>query len=108
MNSIGVHISHLLFADNTILFCNASGEQLLSIRLALSCFQFFTSLKVNVGKSEIIPIREVNNLDALANILSCKVGSLPMKYLGMPLGTSFKTASIWNPILEKMEKKLSA
>ena len=24
-----------------------------------------------------------------------------MKYLGMPLGTSFKTASIWNPILEK-------
>ena len=33
---------------------------------------------------------------------------LPMKYLGMPLGTSFKTASIWNPTLEKMEKKLSA
>ena len=26
----------------------------------------------------------------------------------MPLGTSFKTASIWNPTLEKMEKKLSA
>ena len=25
----------------------------------------------------------------------------------MPLGTSFKTTSIWNPILEKMEKKLS-
>ena len=35
------------------------------------------------------------------------MGSLPMKYLGMLLGTSFKTASIWNPILEKMEKKLS-
>ena len=25
----------------------------------------------------------------------------------MPLGTSYKTASIWNPILEKMEKKLA-
>ena len=49
----------------------------------------------------------MNNLDALANILHCRVGSLPMKYLGMPLGTSFKAASIWNPILEKMEKKLS-
>ena len=72
----------------------------------LSCFQAFTGLKVNVGKSEIVPIGEVNNLDALANILHCRVGSLPMKYLGMPLGTSFKTASIWNPILEKMEKKL--
>ena len=65
-----MRIFHLLFADNTILFCNASREQLLSIRLALSCFQVFTSLKVNVGKSEIIPIREVNNLDALANILA--------------------------------------
>ena len=30
-----------------------------------------------------------------------------MKYLGMPMGTSFKTASIWNLVLEKMEKKLS-
>ena len=64
-------------------------------------------LKVNVGKSAIVPIGEVNNLDALANILHYRVGNLPMKYLGMPLGTSFKTASIWNPILEKMEKKLS-
>ena len=107
MNSIGVSISHLLFADDTILFCDASSELLLSIRLMLSCFQAFTGLKVNVGKSEIVPIGEVNNLDALANILHCKVGSLPMKYLGMPLGTSFKTTSIWNPILEKMEKKLS-
>ena len=73
----------------------------------MSCFQAFIGLKVNVGKSEIVPVGEVNNLDALANILQCRVGSLPMKYLGMPLGTSFKTASIWNPILEKMEKKLS-
>ena len=60
-----------------------------------------------MGKSEIVLVGEVNNLDALANILYCKVGSLPMKYLGMPLGTSFKTASIWNPILEKMQNKLS-
>ena len=90
-----------------ILFCDASREQLLSVRLVLSCFQAFTGLKVNIGKSEIVSVGEVNNLDALTNIFQCKVGSLPMKYLGMPLGTSFKTASIWNHILEKMEKKLS-
>ena len=46
------------------------------------------------------------NLAALACILHCRVGSLPMKYLGMSLGTSFKMVSIWNPILKKMEKKL--
>ena len=56
INSIGVHISHLLFADDTILFYDAFREQLLSIRLALSCFQAFTDLRVNVGKSEIVLI----------------------------------------------------
>ena len=106
-NSIGVRISHLLFADDTILFCDASRDQLLSIRLALTCFQAFTGLKVNAGKSEIVLIGEVGNIDALATILCCRVGSLPLKYLGMPLGTPYKTTSMLNPILERMEKKLS-
>ena len=30
-----------------------------------------------------------------------------MIYLSMPLGTLYKTATIWNLILERMEKKLS-
>ena len=33
VNSVGVCIFHLLFVDDTILFCDASREQLLSIRL---------------------------------------------------------------------------
>ena len=69
VNSIGVRTSHLLFADDTILFYDASRKQLLSIRLALSCFQAFTSSKVNVGKSEIVPVGKVCNIDALANTL---------------------------------------
>ena len=80
---------------------------MLSIRLALTCFQAFTGLKVNVGKSEIVPIGEVSNIQTLTNILQCRVGSLPMIYLGMPLGTLYKTASIWNLILERMEKKFT-
>ena len=106
-NSIGVCISHLLFADDTILFCDASRDQLLSIRLALTYFQAFSGLEVNVGKSKIVPVGEVGNIDALAAILRCRVGSLPLTYLGMLLGTPYKTASMWNPILERMEKKLS-
>ena len=36
----------------------------LPIRLALSCFQAFTSLKVNVGKSEIVHVGKVGNVGA--------------------------------------------
>ena len=81
-----MHISHLLFADDAILFCDASKEKLLYIRMVLIFFEAITGLKVNVGKSEIVPAGEVGNLGALARILCCKVGRLPMSYLGMPLG----------------------
>ena len=69
INTTGICISHLLFADDTILFCDALKEQLLYIRLALTCFQAFTGLKVNVGKSDIVPIGEVSNIHTLTNIL---------------------------------------
>ena len=98
---------HPLFADDTILFCDASREQILSIRLALTCLQAFTCLKVNVGKSEIVSVGEVRNIQSLAYIPQCRVDNLPMTYLGMPLGTLYKTPSIWNPIRERKEKKLS-
>ena len=42
--------------------------------------------KVNVLKSEMVPIGKVHNVQALAEILGCRIGSLPMTYLGMPLG----------------------
>jgi hypothetical protein len=31
-----------------------------------------------------------------------------MTYLGLPLGANFKSKLIWDPILEKMERKLSS
>ena len=46
-------------------------------------------------------------MHALAEILGCKVGKLPMSYLGMLLGASHNFPSIWNPILEKLERKLA-
>ena len=82
----GECVSHLLFADDTILFCDAEVEQVLYVRLLLLCFQAMTDLKVNVAKSELVSIGEVNNVHVLAEILGCRVGALPMTYLGMPLG----------------------
>lgn len=79
-NFEGVSISHLLFADDTILFCDASREHLSYIILVLICFEALTGLKVNVGKSELVPVGEGSNLVALNNIPCCKIGSYLMTY----------------------------
>ena len=100
-------VYHLLFANDTILFCDTSIEQFLHIRMLLTCFTAVIGLKINVSKSEMVPVGEVNNLDELANVLGCKIGVLPLTYLDMPLGASYKLSSIWNLVLEKLEKHLA-
>jgi hypothetical protein len=103
----GLSISHILFADDTMIMCDADPVQLMYLRLAMTCFEASTGLRVNLGKSEIVPVGDVVNLRVLADILCCRIGSLPMNYLGMPLGSTFKSTLIWNPIIEKMERRLA-
>ena len=93
-------ISHP-FADDTILFCDTFREQLLYIQMVLIFFEAIMGLRVNVGKSEILPVGELGNLNVLACALCCKVGNLPMTYWGMLLGAYYKDSSIWNPIIER-------
>ena len=64
-------------------------------------------LKVNLNKSELVPMGEVANLMGLVNILGCKVGSLPLTYIGLPLGSIFKVNNIWCPVVEKVGKQLA-
>jgi hypothetical protein len=103
----GISVSHLLFAYDTIVFCDADPEQLLHLHMVLTCFKAATGLGVNMGKSELVPVGTVLHLQHLADILCCRTGTLPLLYLGLPLGASFKASSIWNPILEKIERRLA-
>ena len=100
-------VSHLLFADDTLIFCEADLDQILILRMILIRFEAMSGLKINLGKSEFVPVGVVHNIDLFLVVLGCKQGSFPMKYLGLPLGAKFKNKSIWNPILEKMEKRLA-
>jgi hypothetical protein len=49
----------------------------------------------------------VDNMGELAGILGCGTSSLPLKYLGIPLGASYKAKSIWDVIVEKMQRRLA-
>ena len=100
-------MSHLLFADDTLVFCDADSNHIIALRGILSRFEEMSGLKINLGKSELVPVGDVPNLHELVEILGCRESASLLKYLGLPLGATFKDKTIWNPILEKMERRLA-
>jgi hypothetical protein len=105
--NVPLEISHLLFADDMLIFCEANPDHLFHLRSILVWFKASSGLRVNLGKSELVQVSDVPVLEELADILGCKTTTLPMKYLGLPLGAKFKLKNIWNLIIEKMERRLA-
>lgn len=50
---------------------------------------------------------EDRELEFLVEVMGCKVGSWPMKYLGMLLGGNPRAVSFWDPVVEKVSKKMA-
>lgn len=94
VGSGSVSISHLQFADDTMIFCDTDLSQIGYLRCILCIFEMVTGLPINLAKSEMFGVGEVQDLDSLAWILGCKIGSLPSTYLGIPLRVAFKSKAI--------------
>ena len=102
-----VHISHLLFADDTIVFCEAKKEHITHLSWILFWFEAASGLRINLDKSEIIPIGEVEEMEGMAAELGCRVGYVPTVYLGLPLGAPNKAASVWDGVEERVRRRLA-
>jgi hypothetical protein len=87
-------VSHLLFADDTLIFCEANSKYFRQLRCIFLCFEVVLGSKINLRKSEIVPIGKMEDVAILASLFGCRISSLPMKYLGLPLGASYKAMSI--------------
>ncbi|XP_028061933.1 uncharacterized protein LOC114265350 [Camellia sinensis] len=85
----GLTVTHLQFADDTILFCEAEWVEVVTIKRILRCFEIFSGLKINYHKSVIagIGVDEVL-LQSFAFRLNCAHQRLPFKYLGLLLGAN--------------------
>ena len=103
----GVEITHLLFADDTLVFCEPSTDQVSYLSWLLMWFEAMSGLKVNLDKSEIIAVGRVENVEEVALEFGCKVSRLPSTYLGLPLGARFKEVATWDGVEERLRKRLS-
>jgi hypothetical protein len=87
-------ISHLLFVDDTLILCGADPVQLQYLWGVFIWFLAILGLKVNLSKSELVPVGYVPNVTELASILGCRVSDFPLTYLGLPFGATFKRKTI--------------
>jgi hypothetical protein len=69
-------VCHLLFADDTLIFCELNSEQLQHLRCLFLCFEAVLRLKINLEKSEIVLVGDVGDVKGLARILGCRESSL--------------------------------
>lgn len=108
MGTNGISLTHLQFADDTLIFCNNNLEELREIKRILRFFQVMSGLKINFDKSMIFGINiPASFIPLYAQAFGCKQGSLPTKYLGLPLGANPKRISTWQPIVDRMKAQLS-
>ncbi|KAL6339446.1 hypothetical protein AAG906_032981 [Vitis piasezkii] len=82
-----VNISHLLFADDTIVFCEAKKESLLYLSWILFWFEAASGLKINLDKSMVIPVGEVEGVLEMA----AEIGA----------------SSVWDGVEEKVRRRLA-
>lgn len=65
-------------------------------------------MNVNLQKTELIAVGDCVDVSSLASVLDYKVGTLPTSYLGLPLGATNKSSSIWDLLVERFEKRLAS
>lgn len=89
-------------------FWDVKEDQIKNVIAILRCFKAISGLEVNLFKNALFGILvEDHLLCYLANTTEYKVGSFLTSYLGLPLSLGSVSKSLWNPILERVEQKLT-
>jgi hypothetical protein len=101
-------ISHLLYADDSILFCRAKPEEASTIMNILKIYQEASGQRVNMDKSEMVfsPNISQDNKNQFQAELPIKISDNINKYLGMPTHFGRSKAMDFNFIMDKIRNKL--
>ena len=67
--SNSLQVTQLLFADNTLVLCDAELGQILLLRLVFFWIEIVSGLKIIMGKLELAPVGVVPNIANFIDVL---------------------------------------
>ncbi|MCH96748.1 cysteine-rich receptor-like protein kinase, partial [Trifolium medium] len=104
-----VQISHLQFADDTLIVGEKSWANIRAIKAILILFELVSGLKVNFHKSMLVGVNVSDSwLINAAVVVNCKIGRTPFVYLGLPIGGNPRRHALWLPLIDNIQKRLSS
>ncbi|KAK2653765.1 hypothetical protein Ddye_013621 [Dipteronia dyeriana] len=104
----GIHLSHLQFVDDTIMFIEAKEYSVINVRRILRCFEIGSGFKINFHKSILVKVGKVSSpAEKWVALFRCQKSSLPFSYLGLPFGGNPNRIRFWDSILERIRARLA-
>ena len=95
-------ITHHGFADDLLLFCGKNVSSALILKRSLEDFSLLTGLEANKLKSTCyVAGSDSSCRDSIGSIFGFPLGSLPFKYLGVPLITTRLIATDCKILVDK-------
>ncbi|GAU14707.1 hypothetical protein TSUD_203560 [Trifolium subterraneum] len=107
-NSAPISVSHLQFADDTLLMGTNCWANVRALRAVLVLFETMSGLKVNFNKSMLVRVNIPDSwLGEVASALGCRVGKIHFLYMGLHIGGDPRCLSFWEPVLTRLKRQLS-
>ena len=107
-NAEPVNISHLMFADDVMVFFDGSSSSLHGISESLDDFATWSGLHINQNKSELFTAGLCQQETNEALRYGYPLGSLPIRYLGLPLMHRKLRISEYSPLIDKIAGSFNA
>ncbi|KAL9663470.1 hypothetical protein QQ045_018857 [Rhodiola kirilowii] len=101
-------ISHLMFADDCLIFMKINSSTITALRDVLQCYEMVSGQTLNYSKSEVAVSKNfpTNIRSDLAHTLGVPIVPHLSKYLGLPLQCHKKKTETYLPIIEKLQNRV--